>query len=305
MLTSAMPMPKSDRCVHRERGAGFFVFGPSRQEGGTARRPGWLKTVAWLGFLFLFTVGGRVASGQTSEQELLRRVRQLGMRETRDRIVAALTETPGNVALQYFDTVLQPDGEIARQRYESLVQRAPDSPFGRLARLRLAKYLFAVGMYVTARDHFLVCADELKDRELAAQAAYLAARSLYASGQPEAAAEEMRSVIQRFSGSTAANLAAADLAEWTPGSSLKVESGVGPYTLQVGAFIDPRNAESLRSYLSSRGLKVEVQEKERGGRLFHLIWVGRFQTAETAQKFGEEFRRLFKRAYQVVDVREP
>jgi tetratricopeptide (TPR) repeat protein len=245
------------------------------------------------------------ASAQTSEEEILKLVRKNGLEATRSLVRRAAEKSPDTAAALYFKSLLEPDGEAAKAGYEEIVRRYPRSSFGQRAQMKLAKYYFALGSYRTAREHFLACRDNSTDAETAAEAAYLAAWSLYAAGQRQQAAEEMRQAAQRYSRSPYVRLIVKDLQEWTKVSTAPTrrdEIDRGRYTVQVGAFTERANALSQRDYLSGFGLEVELAQRVKGGRTFYLVWVGRFASKEEAQRYGEEFKRRFKKPYRVVEV---
>lgn len=248
------------------------------------------------------------AAGQSSEQEVLRLVRSEGLQAARERVKESLRRAPGNEALLYFDALLEPDGEAARDKYQTLVRKDPDSAYGMRARMKLGKYYFALGSYLTARDNFLECRKRSSDAEMAAEAAYFAAWSLYAAGRRREAVSELRELVRDQPGSPYARMAAGDLKEWTADPSRLAEPSStysmvrDRYTLQVGAFTERGNALSQRDYLRRQGLTVEIQTRLRAGRLFYLVWVGRFGTEEEAQRFGEEFKRRFKKPFRIVEV---
>lgn len=62
------------------------------------------------------------------------------------------------------------------------------------------------------------------------------------------------------------------------------------YVIQVGAFASLENAMRLKAFFEELNYPVEVQNKVRGGRSLHLVWVGNFTTADEARKFGSEIK---------------
>ncbi|NLC69978.1 MAG: septal ring lytic transglycosylase RlpA family protein [Desulfuromonadaceae bacterium] len=58
---------------------------------------------------------------------------------------------------------------------------------------------------------------------------------------------------------------------------------VGSYAVQVGAFEAPVNAHRLAAEMRDRFGAATVSEGWAGGRRFHRVWVGRFDTLEAAE----------------------
>jgi len=77
--------------------------------------------------------------------------------------------------------------------------------------------------------------------------------------------------------------------EVTP--SMPAPESSGNYAIQVGAFSSLENATRLKSYFEELGYPVDVQNRVRGGRSLHLVWAGRFASADEARRFGAEVKR--------------
>jgi cell division septation protein DedD len=64
-------------------------------------------------------------------------------------------------------------------------------------------------------------------------------------------------------------------------------SASGPYSVQVGAFSDVRNAESLVQRLVESGYDaVRIERETKNGMLFHCVKVGHFKSAEDARSLA-------------------
>jgi len=68
-----------------------------------------------------------------------------------------------------------------------------------------------------------------------------------------------------------------------PGPS--VDYAQGRFTFQVGAFVDPQNAERMREEMERRYGSAHITRYDRGDRVFHRVRVGRFSTLEDAERW--------------------
>jgi cell division septation protein DedD len=70
-----------------------------------------------------------------------------------------------------------------------------------------------------------------------------------------------------------------------------VASESAPYSVQVGAFSDVRNAESLVQRLVEEGYgAVRIERQTKNGMLFHCVRVGRFESAAEAQAMADTLK---------------
>jgi rare lipoprotein A len=75
--------------------------------------------------------------------------------------------------------------------------------------------------------------------------------------------------------------------ETIAGSGLEII--LGPFTVQVGAFTDPENANRLASQLEKRYGSSSVQRGWVKGTLYHRVRVGRYPDFEAAESVRKEF----------------
>lgn len=78
-----------------------------------------------------------------------------------------------------------------------------------------------------------------------------------------------------------------------------VPDPVGEYTLQVGAFSLPGNAQALVEQLRRKGITASARTAQRAGKSMNEVRVGAFADRESAAKFGEEKLRPLQILYQI------
>lgn len=66
------------------------------------------------------------------------------------------------------------------------------------------------------------------------------------------------------------------------------------YTVQVGAFIKPANAQKLQQKFSQKGYLAEIFENLLDGKqLYYLVWIGSFSEAGEAEKMVDSISSEF------------
>lgn len=74
----------------------------------------------------------------------------------------------------------------------------------------------------------------------------------------------------------------------------------GVFTVQVGAFTNPRNARRLAAKLRPQWGKVAVLRYDRGDKVFHRVRVGKLKTLDQAKRMQARLRQAgFSRAFAV------
>lgn len=75
----------------------------------------------------------------------------------------------------------------------------------------------------------------------------------------------------------------------------------GLYSVQIGAFLDPENAERLKRRIEKKFQPVIIKRDEYGGRAFNLVLVGQESTAQQAQELADQLAhsKLVKKTYVV------
>jgi len=88
-------------------------------------------------------------------------------------------------------------------------------------------------------------------------------------------------------------------------TSKKVEAKPKPktgaqYAVQVGAYLQRKNADDQKKRYAQAGYKTEVVEKQEGKRTYYAVWVGELATRDQAYALADELKKKFKvRAHTV------
>ncbi len=76
------------------------------------------------------------------------------------------------------------------------------------------------------------------------------------------------------------------------------------FSVQVGAFADPRSAKKVHDQLRRKGYQVRLESPPLVGDNLHHILIGKFSTEQHATWVGEELRKREKISYVIVERRD-
>jgi cell division septation protein DedD len=76
------------------------------------------------------------------------------------------------------------------------------------------------------------------------------------------------------------------------------------FSIQVGAFADPRSAKKVHDQLRRKGYQVRLESPSSTGDRLHRILIGKFSTEQHAIWVGEELKKREKISYVIVERRE-
>lgn len=183
-------------------------------------------------------------------------------------IVSRYQNHPG---VLYLQGLLATNGVEAAKYYQMILDNFPKSEWADDALYRIHLYYYSLGLHRTA---------ELKMQQLRKEYP----NSPYIKEKPvaEVPEDEKQPVVSV-----------------TPPPQLietgnETELSGAAYAIQAGAFASIENAMRFKSFFEELGYPVEVQNKVRGGRSLHLVWVGSFATADEARKFRAEIKSKHK-----------
>ena len=66
------------------------------------------------------------------------------------------------------------------------------------------------------------------------------------------------------------------------------ESPGGYYSVQIGAFVDPVNAQRLKERIERKFNPVIIKQEDHGDRVFNLVLVGQENTVQQAQELADQ-----------------
>lgn len=120
----------------------------------------------------------------------------------------------------------------------------------------------------------------IPDAEISAQArAEQQQKQLAAQQQAQQAAAEQQPVPQQAVSQTHAPVAVGEDVTPAPAAAIPTPAAGAGYLLQVGAFPNPADAETLKAKLAMQGFIANVQSVSIGGQAYHRVRLGPFRSA--------------------------
>lgn len=236
--------------------------------------------------VFLFLGVAAVLYAQTQDVDALvnTRVRMLDQGkadQVRAELSSLVSKYPNHPGVLYLQGRLSSNGAEASKYYQSVVDNFPKSEWADDALYRIYLYYSTLGLSRTANLKLQQLRKDYPNsphlREKQAQPEVTESKETTAVVSPPVVVAEPPEPARK---------------EPTP--RIQPPESSGQYAIQVGAFSSPENASRLKAYFEQLGYPVEVQNKVRGGRSLHLVWVGRFGTADEARRFAAEVRSKHK-----------
>jgi|DewCreStandDraft_1066081.scaffolds.fasta_scaffold06660_3 tetratricopeptide (TPR) repeat protein len=180
---------------------------------------------------------------------------------------------PNSVNLKYLEANLNQDGEQAIKIYYDIVLNHPDNEYSDDALFKIVQFFYAKGDYKQAKNEL----ERLKTLYPASPYARVSFRFPEGETVPFANKPSVKP------------------------SDSKVNCN---YSLQVGAFVDRKNAEKEKDFFESKGYGAELRTKFKDGKLFYLVWVGCFYNRNEAEAVRMEIKRRFGRESFIISTLE-
>ena len=237
-------------------------------------------------------VASLIREGRTREARTILRQMSVGREKTE--------------GLLFLQGLLTTDGDSAAALYQSILETYPDGTYIDDALFRLGQLKYAQGFYKTAQGLFRRLVYEHAQSPLLQQSTYWIGLCYRAMGQTDSASVCFRQAIDNFGESTFSDAVRQelhapnqDVVEETPDRSQQVSDT--RFAIQVFAFTSQNRAMTRKAFFESKGYQVVLRTKTVNNQLYYLVWLGWFDTKETARQFGEQVKiRYGLTSYQVV-----
>jgi len=243
------------------------------------------------------------------ETRLIELIEKRKVTDLKSTIESIKQKYPSHAIIFYADAFLEEDGKIAYDKYLEFITRFPGSNYVNHAKFKLAQYYYAQGLYQSAKR---MLTEILKNRlefddDMMDDVYYLLIQNFIALEEINEAKIVLNEFLDKYRKSDYYKLVKQDY-EWlkdTPESdttsddadsdhqpvTVTLQGKQQGYTLQVGAFLNPENAENLHAKLEELGYKTRIKQQNIDNKLFFLVMVGSFASRDQALEFGAEMVR--------------
>lgn len=183
-------------------------------------------------------------------------------------------ENPNSANLLFLEAVLTENGQQAVSIYQNFVENYPSNTYADAALYRIYSYYYALGLYDTAAKVLKNLTDKYPDSP------YIKMAKSQEENIEEALTE---SVVQNQN--------------QIPNEPTKFR-----FTVQAGAFVNLENARNLKSDLEADGIYCELKEKNVGGTIFNVVYAGRFDRRDEAEKFLRQINSKYNLSGRIVET---
>ena len=162
---------------------------------------------------------------------------------------------PDDPSVMFLEGVLTENGQDAVAIYTEIINEYPNSKYADAVVFRIYSYYYALGLYGTANS-FL---NRLKKDYPKSPYIKIAEQRTETTTMPLSAKKK----------------------PLPPKSKNKI---IYNYTIQAGAFTISANAGHLKTRFENAGFYSTIKDKNVAGTIFHVVYVGKFETEESAKK---------------------
>ncbi len=222
-------------------------------------------------FLFSFFLALPVYSQEADIIPYLKQIEQGKSDEVKSKLPELKKEYPNSSNVMFLEGVLNENAQDAVVIYQEIVNKYPKSAFADAALYRIYSYYFALGLYNTADKYLTKLKTDYPDSP------YIKMASLNKSD------EEVNQPQQ------------------IPSSDDVNESNYR-FTVQAGAFTNAENANKLYQQFLKAGMKSFVKDKNVGGAIFKVVYVGQFVNRDKAESFLQIVNSQFNITGRVVEI---
>lgn len=216
----------------------------------------------------IFLISGTLFSQEANIIPFLKQIEQGKAEEVKSQLPELKKDFPNSSNVMFLEGVLTENAQDAVSIYQTIVDKYPKSAYADAALYRIYSYYFALGLYNTADKNF----ERLKKDYPESPYIKMAAQNVADQNQ-----------------------APTQITEQT-------DAGEYNFTVQAGAFTNKDNAASLSKEFVNAGMYSVVKEKNVGGTIFNVVYVGRFINRSDAEDFKSIISSQFNVSGRVVEI---
>ncbi len=231
----------------------------------------------WNLFLGLFFVFGIVAAQDADISVQLKQIKNGEIDKASVALKELRAKYPNDPAVIFLDALLTKDGDLAFNRYETIVRDYPKSQYADAALYCMFSYQYALGNYKKAEGYLT----DLKVNY--PNSLYIKNADRNLDLQPDSKVVKQEKKVKVVEPVVVENY---------------------KYSIQAGAFLNLDKAKELEELISKAGYKTQIKEKNVGGTDFNLVLVGQYKEKDDAKEDLEDLDTKFSVKGRVVEVTE-
>jgi len=200
----------------------------------------------------------------------LKQIESGDKKDVEEKLPGLKKQYPNSPSIMFLDGVLTENGQDAVAVYSKIISSYPSSKYADAALYRVYSYYYALGLYEAAKKHL----DKLKKEYPESPYIKIADKNIPSE-------DEVTPVNKK---------------------ETKLPDIKFNYTIQAGAFGKSQNAQGLQKDFDDSGFKSHIKDKTVGGTVFHIVYVGEFESEDDAKNFLQVINKEYKLDGRVVRI---
>lgn len=206
--------------------------------------------------------------------QYLKQIEKGEVQEVKDRLAELKKSFPESSNVMFLDGVLTENGQEAIEIYNNILDRYPKSTYADAALYRIYTYYYALGLYDSADKHLIRLKKDYPESP------YIKMAELNLVVGEESETKPQNETIENTT---------------TDNANYK-------FTVQAGAFTNSANAASLKKEFENAGMNAFIKEKNVGGTIFNVVYVGKFINRNEAENYLQIINSRFKLSGRVAEL---
>ncbi len=229
------------------------------------------------------------------------------------------SEYPDHPFILYLKAATNSNGEEAIKQFQAIIKDHPGSIATELSIMKVGEHLYSIGLYTQASEQLKIIPLYYPNSKDIERAVNLMKKSYLATGEQDSIDIYVEMFSKKYPQLNFENYnyySSIILQEEIPtieeprkdyvevpeivATPEREKSGDKPWVVQVGAFKEKKNADTIMNRLESAGHIIEVIQ-DSGELNLYLVQIVRFATIEKAINIGEEVRDQFGIEFQILE----
>ena len=244
--------------------------------------------------------------------------------EVRENLPDLVSRYPNNPGVFYLQALVNKNGESSLLQYQELIKNYSDSEYAALSSMKIGEYLFARGLYSQASTQLKKSILDYQKGEHHQRALDLMVNSYTATGEEDSVQFSLNLISKLYPsldykkyGFFKENTAKRDpklvrvnketiterikTVKAKRSKSKSKKQIKKPWVVQVGAFGNYNNANSLKNQLKDGGYPTEVRRINSNGKRLHAVRIVRYSSKSEAEKIGRSLKSKFGLDFRVIN----
>ena len=216
-------------------------------------------------FVLIYSLTPIIFAQEADIVPLLKKIENGQKEEAQAKLPDLIKEYPNSSNVLFLKAVLMENGQQAVAIYNELLKKYPNSKYADASLYRIYSYYYALGMYSAAKS-FL---NKLKKDYPGSPYIDIAQKNVPSKDKILVKDKTLLS----------------DSVKVTKHITDNENSNEIFYTIQAGAFTVLANSQALKKNFDDAGYYSIIEDKNVGGTVFHVVYVGKYLNEDDAKKF--------------------